>query len=288
MNLSRIDMNLLVVFEALMEERNVTRAGDRVGLAQPSVSSALGRLRRLFDDDLFVRTPSGMAPTRRALEIAPRVGEALHLIRAAFDPGRPLEPAGVQDRIVTLAVTDYADLILVPPLVAALRRRAPGLTLRVRPLAPTRLVSEIDAGEVDFGIGAHLDAPARLSVRPLFEERFVCVTDPGNPVAASGLTLAAYTALPHALFSASAEGSGVVDEALGRIGLARRVAVILPHVVAVPFAVRGSDLVATLAERIALRFAEAAGVTIHPLPTLDLGTFSVNIASGWRVEDPLR
>jgi DNA-binding transcriptional LysR family regulator len=172
--------------------------------------------------------------------------------------------------------------------VAALRRRAPGLDLRVRPLEPARLVSGIDAGAVDFGIGGHLDAPARISVTPLFEERFLCVTDPGNPATASGLTLAAYTALPHALFSASAERSGVVDEALGRIGLARCVAVTLPHVVAVPFAVRGSDLVATLAERIALRFAEAAGVAIHPLPSLALGTFSVSIASGWRVEaDPL-
>ena len=125
MNLAAVDLNLLVAFEALMEERNVTRAGQRVGLTQPSMSSALTRLRALFADDLFVRTGSGMQPTAKALSLARPISEALGQIRGVFEPGSAFEPARAQRRF-SIAVTDYGDLIIVPPLVRRCggRRRA--------------------------------------------------------------------------------------------------------------------------------------------------------------------
>src|SRR3954468_20888551 len=126
MNLASIDLNLLVAFEALMEERHVTRAGQRIGLAQPSMSSTLTRLRALFGDDLFVRSASGMQPTAKALALARPIGEALGQIRGVLEPGSAFDPATTHRRL-SVAVTDYGDLVVVPPLVAALRREAPGI-----------------------------------------------------------------------------------------------------------------------------------------------------------------
>lgn len=268
MNLAAIDLNLLVAFEALMEERHVTRAASRIGLAQPSMSSALRRLRDLFGDELFLRGPGGMQPTARALSLAQPIGAALEQIRSALAPGQGFDSSTSRRRF-TIAVTDYGDLVIVPALVALLRREAPGIDLAVRPITDaTVALAKLERGELDALIGGHLpDSPTSLR-RSLFEERFVCIRDQRHAADAATLDIADYAALPHALFSA-AGGDGLpsaIDDRLARQGLKRRVAVTLPHVVAVPFAVAGTDLVATMAERVAWRFAESAGVAVLPLP----------------------
>ncbi len=265
MNLAAIDLNLLVAFEALMAERHVTRAGQRIGLAQPSMSSALTRLRALFDDELFLRTAQGMQPTPKALALAAPVAEALARIRLMFDPAA-FDPARERRRF-SIAVTDYGDLVVVPALVAALRREAPGIDLAVRPMVDTGLsLAAVERGEIELAIGGHLPDRRRTVRRRLFAERFVCVRDAGRK--AEPLDKAHFLKLPHALFSARGgdEMPAVIDAMLGARGAARRVAVTLPHVVAVPFVVAGTDLVATMAERIARRFARAAGIAVLPLP----------------------
>ncbi|MFK3781328.1 LysR family transcriptional regulator [Agrobacterium sp. NPDC089420] len=268
MNLASVDLNLLVAFEALMEERNVTRAGQRIGLAQPSMSSALTRLRGLFADELFVRSVSGMQPTAKALSLAQPISEALGQIRGVFDAGSVFEPATARRRL-TVAVTDYGDLVVVPPLVAALRREAPGIDLVVRPIINlAESVASLERGDIDALVGGHLPASARVIRHPLFDEHFVCIRDARRVDAGAIITTDEFTRLPHALFS-STGGDGVpgtIDAMLTRQGRKRRIAVTLPHVVAVPFAVAGTDLVATMAGRIAYRFAASAGVAIVPLP----------------------
>ena len=267
MNLASVDLNLLVAFEALMEERNVTRAGERVGLAQPSMSSVLTRLRALFGDDLFVRSASGMQPTAKALSLARPISEALGQIRGVLAPGSAFDPATARGRM-SIAVTDYGDLVVVPPLVAALRREAPGLDLVVRPIIDTALsVASLEHGDIDALIGGHLPASARITRTKLFEEHFVCIRDARRGLK-TRLSKDDYTRLPHALFS-SAGGDGLpgaIDTMLARHGRKRRTAVTLAHVIAVPFAVAGTELVATMAERIARRFARSAGVSVVPLP----------------------
>lgn len=266
MNLAAVDLNLLVAFEALLEERHVTRAGQRIGLAQPSMSSALARLRLLFDDEILIRTAAGMRPTAKALAVAPAVSEALGLLRTALGPQKTFDAATARHRF-TIAVTDYGDLVIVPALVSLLRKEAPGADLTVRPITEASdALTMLERGEIDAMIGGHLPSSRHCLRLRLFEERFVCVHDagaePGN------LDAATYLARPHVLFSAiGGDGSaGAVDQVLAARGLQRRVAVTLPHVVAVPFAVAGSDLVATMAERIARRFAPSAGVAIEPVP----------------------
>jgi len=132
-NIAAIDLNLLLAFEAMLEERNVTRAGQRIGLAQPSMSSTLARLRALFDDPLFRRARGTMQPTPKALLLAEPIREALRQVRLALAHGFGFEPASARHRF-RLALTDYGDLIVMPPLMRALRERAPGVDIEVRPI----------------------------------------------------------------------------------------------------------------------------------------------------------
>jgi len=268
MNLAAVDLNLLVAFEALIEERHVTRAASRIGLAQPSMSSALRRLRELFDDELFLRTATGMHPTEKALALARPIGAALEHIRGALAPRQGFDPATSKRRFV-IAVTDYGDLVVVPALAKRLRREAPGIDLAVRPITDARdAVARLERGELDALVGGHLPDSATGMRRRLIEERFVCIRDAAHAAGSAALSLSDYAALPHALFSAVG-GDGLpsaIDSALDAAGLKRRVAITLPHVVAVPFAVAGTDLVATMAERVARRFAAGAGVAVSPLP----------------------
>ena len=275
MNLAAVDLNLLVAFEALMAERHVTRAGQRIGLAQPSMSSALTRLRLLFDDQLFVRGAGGMQPTPRALALAEPVSEALAQVRRALTPAPHFSPATARHRF-TIAVTDYGDLVVVPVLVGLLRRAAPGIDLTVRPITDARdSLARLERGELDALVGGHLPASPQTVRQRLFTERFACIRAGG---ARGTLDEERYLALPHALFSSvGGDGApGAVDAMLAGRGLRRRIAVTLPHVIAVPFAVAGTDLVATMAERIARRFAASAGVTLAALP-FPLEPFAVDL-----------
>ncbi|MGF6310954.1 LysR family transcriptional regulator [Bradyrhizobium sp. I1.14.4] len=286
MNLAAVDLNLLVAFEALMEERHVTRAAGRIGLAQPSMSSALRRLRALFADELFLRAGAGMQPTEKALALAGPIGEALRQIRGALAPDQAFDPSTARRRI-TIAATDYGDLVLVPELTRLLRREAPGIDLAVRPLTDaTAALAKLERAELDALIGGHLPGSPRCVRHRLFEERFVCIHDAARASRSERLSLEDYATLPHALFSA-AGGDGlpsVIDALLARHGLKRRVAVTLAHVVAVPFAVAGTDLIATMAERVALRFTHLAEIAVI-MPPIDIPAFVIDLIHLSRAAD---
>ncbi|AEI81778.1 transcriptional regulator LysR family (plasmid) [Cupriavidus necator N-1] len=268
MNLASIDLNLLVAFEALYETRNVTLAGQRLHRAQPSVSNALNRLRALFQDELFVRTAAGMLPTQRADALIPAIRQALAQIRLALEQGVKFDPANAAAQRFTIAASDYTDIVLVPFIVARLRHEAPQIDLRVARLDRAAIWQQLDDGTVDIAIGGHLAPPKRMLVTPLYDERLICIADRRHPGLPGGsLDLRAYIELPHALFVPSDDSSsrGVVDVTLAGLGLRRRVAATFAHIVALPQAVAGTDLVATLAERVAVRLA-GKQVVLYPLP----------------------
>ncbi|UGY18843.1 LysR family transcriptional regulator [Bradyrhizobium septentrionale] len=288
MNLAAIDLNLLVAFEALMEERHVTRAAERIGLAQPSMSSALRRLRTLFADELFLRAGAGMQPTEKALALAGPIGEALRQVRSALAPDQAFDPSTARRRI-TIAATDYGDLVVVPELTRLLRLEAPHTDLAVRPLTDaTAALAKLERGELDALIGGHLPDSPRCIRHRLFEERFVCIRDAVRAGRSEHLSLDDYATLPHALFSAVG-GDGlpsVIDALLARRGLKRRVAVTLAHVVAVPFAVAGTDLIATMSERVARRFTDLADVAVVA-PPIDVPAFAIDLIHTSRAaQDP--
>lgn len=288
MNLASVDLNLLVAFEALMEERHVTRAANRIGLAQPSMSNALRRLRLLFGDALFVRTGGVMLPTDKAVALARPIGVALREIRTALAPEMRFD-AATSRRHFVLAATDYGDLIIVPALIRLLRREAPSVDLSVRPITDAgAAMTRLERGDVDALIGGHLPESPQCLRRQLFDEHFVCITDAGQQRDLAQMSLEDYAGLPHALFSAAGGDSvpGVVDTLLARHGLKRRIAATLAHVGAVPLAVAGTDLIATMAERVARLFAASSGIIIQA-PPFDIPHFSVDLVQTRRsVQEP--
>jgi DNA-binding transcriptional LysR family regulator len=272
--LSATDLNLLVALDALVAEGNVTRAAERVGLTQPAMSHALARLRKLFDDPLLVRSPQGMLPTARALELVVPIRRALGDIDGALRQQPAFDPREAR-RTFTLACVDFGSLVIVPPLLARLRAEAPGADLLVRQLRSDEIERQLAEGEVDLAVGVLYgeDEPWMVGQR-LFTERFVCVVRADHPTAKGPLSLAEFVALEHALISPRGRQGGFVDRALAKLGHQRRVALAIPHFLAAPIVVATSDLILTVPERIARAFARMLPLRILE-PPLEVEGFDV-------------
>ena len=243
MDITGFDLNLLKAFEALHAERHVTRAGQRIGLSQSAMSGALTRLRELFGDELFVRSPDGMQPTPRAADLAGPVSAALRLLRDALQADA-FDPAAA-DHTVTMAMTDYAAFVLLPPLLARLAVEAPGLNVRVRGIfGRTEALDLLDNGAADLAVGFPVEASARILVRPLLQEGFACIARRDHPAFAEGAGPEAFAAALHLLVSPEGDRTGIVDRGLAAIGLRRRIVLSLPQFLAAPFVVADTDLVA--------------------------------------------
>lgn len=267
MNWNAYDLNLLIVFDAVMRERSVTRAAARVGLSQPATSHALARLRLMLGDELFVRTPTGMVPTLRAEELAPVLRRALDAIERAFEAPR-FDPA-LAEREFTLALDNRAALALAAPLAAEVARIAPGVRLRLRPSGTLDIAGELDRGELDLAVvGDPGRAPGeRFGSRLLFQDPFVLVMRAGHPARDDRPSLAWVAGLPHLDISSSGDDLRVLDEALATKGLSRRVVLSAPYLSA-PALVAQSDMVAVVGRRVAAEFARVHAVAVRPLPRL--------------------
>ncbi len=269
MNISAIDLNLLVTFEALLEEHSVTRAAARVGLSQPAMSSALGRLRGLFDDPLFVRTGRGIEPTARALELAVPVRAGLQHLRRAFE-GEAAFDASSSTRSFRLAMTDYAEWLLLGPLMKRLDRRAPEVRLHVRRL--DRLFQtpdlELRSGSIDLAIGFFGDSRAMqegMLSETLTEEENVVISRKGARQHRS-MTLEAFTAARHAAIIYRPEPWGLIDQELAARGARRRLALAVPHFHTVMAAVAESDLIACVPRRLAELYRTQLGLRVAAVP----------------------
>lgn len=265
-NLASVDLNLLVAFEALLVEGSVSRAGHRIGLAQPSMSNALARLRLLFKDELFVRTPRGMRPTSRALGLAPPVEEALRHVRSAFAQGARFVPETDQ-RLFRIGLGDHADFAVGVPVVRLLREHAPGIMLNAVPVNRESAVQMLDDGELDLVIAAFPQWPKRIRSSGLYTERFVSVARSGHPgFAKRRPSRREFLELPHLRISPLPGSRNLFDGALADQNLRRRVVITVPNFAVVPYAVQSTDLVAVVGERIARHFAEEMGLAVHPIP----------------------
>jgi DNA-binding transcriptional LysR family regulator len=260
-----IDLNLLRAFDALLAERNVTRAARRLGIGQPALSHALGRLRDVLGDPLLVRTPKGMVPTARALALEPIVRSSLaDLDRAIFTP--PAFAPQASRATFVVAASDYALFLLLPKMAELLQHEAPNVTLDVRPIVtwPPRF----DDGELDLALGpaAFTESSDGLFRQRLFDERFVCLVRKGHPLAKGKVTVERFLAFPHALIAPRGSSyKGIVDDELAKIGRKRRVAMTIPHFLVAPYVIRSTDLVLTLAERVARAMSEGLAIFEPPL-----------------------
>ena len=266
MDVADFDLNLLKAFDALYAERHVTHAGQRIGLSQSAMSGALTRLREVFKDELFIRSPTGMQPTPRADDLAGPVLAALRLMRDVLHADT-FDPAAA-DHTVTVAMTDYAAFVLLPPLLARLAVEAPRLDVHVRGIfGRAEALDLLDNGEANLAIGFPVEVSARILVHPLLHEGFACIARRGHPAFAEGAGLEAFAAAPHLLVSPEGDRMGLVDHKLAALGLERRIVLSLPQFLVAPFVVADTDLVATLASRVARRFAAASlGIAVHEPP----------------------
>jgi DNA-binding transcriptional LysR family regulator len=265
MNLRRVDLNLLPIFDALMRERNVTRAADKVGLSQPAFSNALARLRGFFEDDLFLRGPDGMRPTARALELADQVHEALAAIDAALDPVR-FDPATAH-RTFNVETNDYVVSAFFPALMQLLRVEAPGVDVRVTPQTG-RSFERLDAQDIDLAISAFGDPPDRFGVEALSRDGYGVVMRKTHPLADDKLTLARYAGAIHVLVTPRGDPRGFIDEQLAERGLTRRIGLTVNQFASALPVVVGSDLIATLPLRIAQIGAKRFGLVLKDAPLL--------------------
>lgn len=264
-NLAAVDLNLLVVFDAVVAERSVTRAAARLRLTQPAVSHALARLRGLFRDPLFVRVPAGMEPTPLALDLAPRIAAVLGEVGAILTPGDAFDPA-TSERVFTVGMSDYAAAVFLPGLAARLGSLAQGVTLLARHTGHAAGIGLLDAGAAELVVGNFPEPPRRLEAEPLYREAFVCALRAGHPALAGAFDTAAYLRCAHLNVSLAGEPAGYVDRVLGRSGRRRRVALTVGHFLVAPEVAAGTDLVATEPERVLRPAAARLGLELREAP----------------------
>ena len=273
-NLSAVDLNLLVAFDALLAERNVTRAAERIGLSQPALSKALNRLRDIFEDRLFERREGLMQPTPQALKLGQPVRRALDEIRAALAP-RDFDPSRVQ-ATVTLGLVDYYEVLILPRLLEELRRRAPGIDIAVKPTDRLRVHDQFARNEIDFAIVPIPESVTELHADPLMIEDAVTLMAQGNPLARD-FTLERFAGAGHLIVALEGQGVGRIDALLAARGLKRRIALRLPHFASVPFIIGGSDLITTMPRGLGARLGAAAKIICMP-PPLPVPPVTVHLA----------
>lgn len=275
----RYDLNLMPVFLALMEERNVTRAAERLGITQPALSNALNRLRETLHDPLFIRERYGMRPTQFAEEMAPTIGAALAqfddlvLGQQDFDPDRAT-------RLFTIASNSYVEFVLMPTVVARLRERARGIKLRLIPFGSDLAETGVVSGTTEMVLGRIADPQDSLVVQHLMDEGLACVVRAGHPDIADSISREQYEAMRHVNVLPPGRLRAGLFQALERQGLKREVAVSVTHFLAAPEMIAVTDYCATLPRLICQRLAQDPRLKILPAP-VDLGSFPVEMA--WHV-----
>jgi DNA-binding transcriptional LysR family regulator len=276
MDFHGFDLNLLVAFDALMRERNVTRAATQVGVSQPAMSAALSRLRNLLGDPLFLRSANGLLPTLRARDIAEPVSQALEQLASTLSKNPGFEPSTCV-MTVRLGMQDYPAFVLMPTLVEALVQEAPGLTLNIHAFNNRdHAVDLLDAGIIDIAMGVPpTRVDGRILTRLLLRDDFVTIVSSSNPAASHGMDLKTYLALSHVLVSPEGDQFGLVDQALAKHGQERRLALTLPQMFAVPGIVARTDLTATILKRAAKGWADSGLVSFKPPVDLPSVEFSL-------------
>lgn len=275
MNIKTFDLNLLKSFDALLEECSVSRAAARVHLSQPAMSNALARLRDALDDPVLVRTPQGMEPTARALALKGPVRQALLQIETALTAQPEFDPQTAR-RTFVIAATDYMEFLVLPRLMRVLQSDAPGIDIRVRSLQVSAPEEPLDSGDVDVAFGFFSEVPKRLNRRHLFTETMTCLVRDDHPVLYQSWNMERFVELPHLFVSTRQGSTGMVDSILAERGLSRRIALVVPHFLVVPYIIAETDLLVTVNSRIADTYVRELPLKSLP-PPLDLPEFPITM-----------
>ena len=290
-DLSRADLNLLVLFEAVLDERHVGRTADRLNLSPSAVSHGLGRLRRLLNDPLFLRTPKGVVPTARAIDLAEPIADILARVRTVVSTSEPFDPA-TSTRRFTIGAPDGVSAVILPPLLDGLRKRAPSIDIGIRQLLPppgtmsrerawAPALTELEARAMDIAIIPLDDVPARFVARTLYEDDFVVASRARHAYVESP-TLDRYCEMQHLVVSLTGDAYGFIDKALAEQGRSRRIALTVPNFMMALALVAETDLIAGLPRRLVAMHGRRFGVvgTEAPLtlPRFQLSAIAPKVA----------
>jgi len=275
-DLSRVDLNLLVLFEAVMQERHVGRTAARLHLSPSAISHGLARLRRLLHDPLFLKHPKGVVPTERADALSVPIAEILAGVRNVVANASGFDPARSARRF-TIGAPDAVFGVVLPSLLAALAARGPMIDLSLRTTLPQAALDELDARRADLVLQPLTDVPARFAATPLYDEDFAIAMRKDHPLAAR-LTLAGYCAASHVLVSVTGDQHGNVDMALAKLGRSRRVAATVPNFLLALSLVADTDLIAAVPRRAAV-YARKFGLVLvnAPSPLAPLTPSSIHL-----------
>lgn len=266
MDIEKLDLNLLRIFDALFRARNVTRAGDIVGLSQPAVSFALGKLRLLAADQLFVRTPNGMEPTPRALRMAEPIGLILEMVRRDVFPEEEFD-AGTSTRTFVLSLTDVGEMVFLPKIIRHMRTEAPNITLQSISMSPGQLEEAMTACRVDLAIGYFPDInKANFYQQHLFTHTFACLVRKDHPTIGESLSLAQFLEATHVVIRAEGRSQEIFERFLTEQKITRRVGLSIPHFMSIPHLLPESDMIATVPYSCARAFARLGSLRMLPLP----------------------
>lgn len=273
--LRRLDLTLLLVFLGLVRHRKAADVALELGLTQSAISQAVKRLRDIFQDDLFLRRPHGMEPTATALALEDPVRRAVEALRGALGTARAFEPMQAEG-VVRIAALDAEQAVLIPPLAARLRQRAPGLTLSVLPLGRGAAMEALADGRADLVLGYVWDLPDAISGEPLYDESFLVAGRPDALPHAPHISLDAYCAADHVLISPGGDMRGVVDDQLAAMDCRRRVILGLPAFLPALAAVSASGALVTLPARLTRSFAPGFGL-VTAEPPIPVRSFPVSV-----------
>lgn len=285
-DLSRVDLNLLVLFETVMEECHVARSAQRLNLSPSAISHGLGRLRTLLGDPLFLKTPKGVVPTDRAEELAAPIADILARVRNVVATAEPFDPARSTRRFA-IGAPDGVSSVFLPPLLDLLAGAAPGVVINIRQLLPRQepipdlawrdALAQLEAREMDIAIIPQAEFPVRFASRLLYEEDFVIAARRGHAFMADP-TLPIYCAMQHLVVSHTGDTHGFVDNVLTSHGLSRQVALTVPNFMFALAILAGSDLISALPRSFVEMHAARFGV-VSVNPPLPLGRFAINVVA---------
>ncbi len=284
-DLSRADLNLLVLFDVVMAERNVGRTAEQLHLSPSAVSHGLGRLRRLFNDPLFLRTPKGVVPTARATELAAPIADILARVKSVMSLTEPFDPATSSRRFM-IGAPDGVSAVFLTPLLTELNKAAPRIDLGICQLLPTAgesspdrawrtAFTDLDARVMDIAILPTDDIATRFLSKPLYEEEFVVAARAGHPFAVDDPTLERYCEMQHLVVSQTGDPFGFVDRILSEQGLSRRIALTVPNFMLALAILAETDLISALPRRFVAMHAQRFGVVGTEAP-VSLGCFRLN------------
>ena len=265
MNLRSLDLNLLLVFDAIYGERSISRAAAKLHLSQPTVSNALARLRERLQDPLFERSAQGMLPTPRARKLAEPIRQALNTLEHGLRDDEEFDFAR-SEREFVIAVEDYGESVILPGFIRWLADVAPNLRMRIRAESSAQLAVELREGTVDLALDYFTLPDANYRHACVLTETLLSLSRRDHPLLGERMNLEQYLALRHVMLAAPANARPMIDLALAKRGLQRRIAMRVPHFISMPLMVQATDMIGTLPRRMAMLYADNFRLRAHAVP----------------------